>query len=99
MARNMDKFAVDRNAMKKIDAEIAKHSKIVSQLRKERQVSEARIMKAMRTSTEGNINGELAFRKTSTERRSVTIGRVLEFAPEKAESLIQTKTSYKIEVV
>lgn len=99
MARNMNKFAVDHNALKNLDVKISKQSKAISALRKEREVLESKIAKAMRNSTEGNIEGRLAFRKVSTERRSATIGRVLEFAPELANEIIQTKVSTKIEVV
>ena len=99
MARNMNKYAADRNALKDLDKKIADQSKVLSSYRKEREIIAAKISKGMRNSTEGSIEGRVAFRKVQSERRSATIGRVLEFAPELANKIIETKISTKIEVV
>lgn len=99
MARNMNKYTTHHNAIKTLDEKIAAQSKVVSDLRKERELIVAKVAKGMRNSTEGLIEGNVAFRKVSTERRSATIGRVLEHAPEMADKIIETKVSTKIEVV
>lgn len=99
MARNMNKYAPHRDSIKALDKQIAAQSKALSDLRKEREMIVAKVSKGLRNSTEGLVEGAIAFRKVTSERRTTTIGRVLEFAPDQADKIIETKLSTKIEVV
>lgn len=99
MARKMDMYRADRDRLKAIDEQMAKHNKAIRELKAEREPIDAHLQKVMRTSTEGTIDGHVAFKIKVTERSTATTARVREFAPKLAGKIIQKNVSKKIEVV
>lgn len=99
MARNMSKYRTEIAELKMLDAQISEINKSVYQMKKQRDILDATLMKAMGKSTEGNIDGETVIRIKTSERNSVTMASVLEHAPKLADKIIQKKTSKKIEVL
>lgn len=99
MARKMDKYAKQRDEIRALDKKLADYNKAIRELKASRESIEAVIMKGMQNSVEGTVDGQVAFRIKTSERKTATIARVREFAPEVQDQIIQKVTSKKIEVL
>ena len=98
MARKMDKYREVYNDLRTIDQKISKYNKAVRELKAQRDILDAQLMKSMQKSTEGTIDGMVAIKVKTSIRNTATIGRVMQYAPEMADKIIQQTESKKIEV-
>lgn len=99
MARKMDAHVDAIDEFRRISADVSKLESDARQLRKRRDELEAFLLGKMQKSDEATVNGEVVFKIAESSRKSVTIGRVMEFAPKLANKIIVENTSRKIKVV
>lgn len=97
--KKMDRFVDDVLALSNINAELTALRHAISLLESDKKILEATLLKAMGAATIGTINSVSAIKIGDASRRSVTIDRVLEFAPEQAANIIQTHTWKKVNVL
>lgn len=99
MSRKMDAYADAIDEFRRISADVSKLESDARQLRKRKDELESFLLGKMQKSDEATVNGELIFKVAESARKSVSIGRVMEFAPKMANKIIVENVSRKIRIV
>ena len=98
MSRTMDHRIHDIDELRQARNDASKLRRELREIEAKQHSLEEKILKSMRNSTVGTVNGKVTITIEDAERRSVLIKTVETVAPELADKLITVKKSKKVKI-
>lgn len=98
MSRKMDHRVHDIDELRRTRNDATKLRRELRELELKQSTLENKLLKSMRNSTVGTVNGEVVVTVEDTERRSVLIKTVETVAPDLFDKLVTVKKSKKVKI-